>query len=135
MYNQYVNKCPFCGKNHDWQPHYRKSRHDRPTFDDCPLLKRECKKKKVVKHHSTCAKAKGRKKTNTKIVKRGSTGVTGPTGVTGATGPIGDTGATGDTGPTGVGLTGIEAFDPVVSPTYPVGQVVTFNGSTYVVNT
>ncbi|MEC3708512.1 hypothetical protein P9170_19385, partial [Bacillus altitudinis] len=38
-------------------------------------------------------------------------------------------------GPTGVGLTGIEAFDPVVSPTYPVGQVVTFNGSTYVVNT
>ncbi|WP_268438390.1 collagen-like protein, partial [Bacillus altitudinis] len=101
MYNQYDNKCPFCGKNHDWQPHYRKSRHDRLTFDDCPLLKRECKKKKVVKHHSTCAKAKGRKKANNKIVKRGSTGVTGPTGVTGATGPIGDTGATGDTGPTG----------------------------------
>ncbi|MGG0627472.1 collagen-like triple helix repeat-containing protein, partial [Bacillus altitudinis] len=104
MYNQYVNKCPFCGKNHDWQPHYRKSRHDRPTFDDCPLLKRECKKKKVVKHHSTCAKAKGRKKTNTKIVKRGSTG---DTGATGDTGPTGATGVTGDTGPTGAtGVTG-----------------------------
>ncbi|KMY18947.1 hypothetical protein TW93_18330, partial [Bacillus pumilus] len=27
------------------------------------------------------------------------------------------------------------AFDPAVAPTYPVGQVVTFEGGTYIVNT
>ncbi|MEW4195056.1 collagen-like protein [Bacillus altitudinis] len=65
----------------------------------------------------------------------GATGPTGATGDPGATGPTGATGATGPTGATGVGLTGIVVFNPVVAPTYPVGQVVTFNGSTYIVNT
>ncbi|MCM3136650.1 hypothetical protein M3629_28360, partial [Paenibacillus polysaccharolyticus] len=32
------------------------------------------------------------------------------------------------------GFSGIVAFDPAVAPTYPAGQVVTFNGSTYVTN-
>ncbi|MGM0966926.1 MAG: BclA C-terminal domain-containing protein, partial [Bacillota bacterium] len=44
-------------------------------------------------------------------------------------------GATGATGATGVGLTGIVPFDPGAAPGYPVGQVVTNNGSTYIVNT
>ncbi|NIK79833.1 hypothetical protein FHS15_005000 [Paenibacillus castaneae] len=68
----------------------------------------------------------------------GATGVagdTGPTGATGVAGATGATGAVGTTGATGTGLDGIVAFDPLVSPTYPVGQVVTFDGSTYVVNT
>ncbi|MCY7600983.1 collagen-like protein, partial [Bacillus altitudinis] len=47
----------------------------------------------------------------------------------------GATGATGDTGATGVGLAGILAFDPATAPTYPVGQVVTYEGGTYIVNT
>ncbi|KYG33032.1 hypothetical protein AZF04_17900 [Alkalihalobacillus trypoxylicola] len=58
----------------------------------------------------------------------GATGVTGSAGVTGATGIPGPTGAT------GVGLEGVVIFDPVAAPSYPVGQVVTFEGSTYVVN-
>ncbi|MCY7501307.1 collagen-like repeat preface domain-containing protein, partial [Bacillus pumilus] len=62
----------------------------------------------------------------------GGRGRRGPAGPAGAVGPAGPAGPI---GPTGVGLTGIEAFDPVISPTYQVGQVVTFNGSTYVVNT
>ncbi|MGG0049541.1 BclA C-terminal domain-containing protein [Bacillus atrophaeus] len=78
----------------------------------------------------------------------GPTGVTGPTGpaggptgATGATGPAGPTGATGATGPagptgvTGAGLQGIVVFNPLVAPTYTVGQVVLYNGSSYVVNT
>ncbi|MFS0785589.1 hypothetical protein ABC345_04285 [Shouchella sp. 1P09AA] len=56
-------------------------------------------------------------------------------GTTGATGPAGATGPTGPTGATGVGFEGIVPFDAAVAPTYPVGQVVTFNGSTYLVNT
>ncbi|MEH7734804.1 collagen-like repeat preface domain-containing protein, partial [Bacillus pumilus] len=52
----------------------------------------------------------------------------------GRRGPAGPAGPAGPIGPTGVGLTGIVAFDPAVAPTYPVGQVVTFDGSTYVVN-
>ncbi|MGM0966928.1 MAG: hypothetical protein ACQEWS_19440, partial [Bacillota bacterium] len=58
-------------------------------------------------------------------------GPAGPAGVTGAAG----VGATGPTGATGVGLTGIVPFDPAAAPGYPVGQVVTNNGSTYIVNT
>ncbi|WP_282062885.1 hypothetical protein [Bacillus pumilus] len=65
----------------------------------------------------------------------GVTAATGPTGATGDPGATGPTGATGLTGATGVGLAGIVVFNPVVAPTYPVGQVVTFNGSTYIVNT
>ncbi|MGY3837029.1 BclA C-terminal domain-containing protein [Bacillus atrophaeus] len=75
----------------------------------------------------------------------GPTGVTGPTGPAGgptgpagAIGPTGTTGATGPAGPTGVtgaGLQGIVVFNPLVAPTYTVGQVVLYNGSSYVVNT
>ncbi|WP_277714819.1 BclA C-terminal domain-containing protein [Bacillus atrophaeus] len=75
----------------------------------------------------------------------GPTGVTGPTGPaggpTGPAGAIGPTGTTGATGPagttgvTGAGLQGIVVFNPLVAPTYTVGQVVLYNGSSYVVNT
>ncbi|WP_437183596.1 beta strand repeat-containing protein [Shouchella xiaoxiensis] len=65
----------------------------------------------------------------TLIAGAGATGATGADGGTGATGPSGPTGAT------GIGFEGVVAFDPAVAPTYPVGQVVTFNGSTYLVNT
>ncbi|MED4817046.1 collagen-like protein, partial [Bacillus atrophaeus] len=75
----------------------------------------------------------------------GPTGVTGPTGPaggpTGPAGAIGPTGATGATGPagptgaTGAGLQGIVVFNPLVAPTYTVGQVVMYNESSYVVNT
>lgn len=41
----------------------------------------------------------------------------------------------GPTGVTGAGLQGIVVFDPLVAPTYTVGQVVLYNGSSYVVNT
>ncbi|AWD12632.1 BclA C-terminal domain-containing protein [Bacillus velezensis] len=61
----------------------------------------------------------------------------GPTGATGPTGAIGPAGATGPTGPTGVtgaGLQGIFAFNPLIAPTYTTGQVVLYNGSSYVAN-
>ncbi|KDE26544.1 triple helix repeat-containing collagen, partial [Bacillus safensis FO-36b] len=61
----------------------------------------------------------------------GGRGRRGPAGPAGAAGPAGPAGPI---GPTGVGLTGILAFDPAVAPTFPVGQVVTYDGSTYVVN-
>ncbi|ARJ74675.1 hypothetical protein B7941_09185 [Bacillus velezensis] len=67
----------------------------------------------------------------------GPTGATGPTGPTGAIGPAGATGPTGSTGPTGVtgaGLQGIVAFNPLIAPTYTPGQVVLYNGSSYVAN-
>ncbi|AZJ44982.1 BclA C-terminal domain-containing protein [Bacillus velezensis] len=67
----------------------------------------------------------------------GPTGATGPTGPTGAVGPAGATGPTGAIGPTGVtgaGLQGIVAFNPLIAPTYTPGQVVLYNGSSYVVN-
>ncbi|MED4817159.1 BclA C-terminal domain-containing protein, partial [Bacillus atrophaeus] len=50
-------------------------------------------------------------------------------GATGATGTAGPTGAT------GAGLQGIVVFNPLVAPTYTVGQVVMYNESSYVVNT
>ena len=80
---------------------------------------------------------------------QGPQGLVGPTGATGAQGLIGPTGATGvqgevgpqgpqgligPTGPTGVGLSGIVAFNPEDEAGYRVGQVVTYNGSTYIVN-
>ncbi|WP_368237098.1 collagen-like protein [Bacillus velezensis] len=55
----------------------------------------------------------------------------GPTGATGQTGP---TGAIGPTGVTGAGLQGIVAFNPLIAPTYTTGQVVLYNGSSYVAN-
>ncbi|MBR0592510.1 hypothetical protein [Bacillus pumilus] len=64
----------------------------------------------------------------------GRRGPAGPAGAVGAVGPAGPAGPAGATGATGVGLTGIVAFNPAVAPTYPVGQVVTFDGSTYLVN-
>ncbi|GAF12414.1 flagellar hook-length control protein FliK [Bacillus sp. JCM 19045] len=57
-----------------------------------------------------------------------------PTGATGI-GWTGATGPTGVTGPTGMGFGAIEPFDITRAPGYEVGQVVTFQGSTYVVNT
>ncbi|MFK8881808.1 BclA C-terminal domain-containing protein [Bacillus velezensis] len=71
----------------------------------------------------------------------GPTGATGPTGPaggpagpTGAIGPAGATGPTGPTGVTGAGLQGIVAFNPLSAPTYTTGQVVLYNGSSYVAN-
>ncbi|AUJ62066.1 collagen-like protein [Bacillus velezensis] len=70
----------------------------------------------------------------------GPTGAIGPAGATGPTGAIGPAGATGPTGPigptgvTGAGLQGIVAFNPLTAPTYTTGQVVLYNGSSYVAN-
>ncbi|WP_416806575.1 BclA C-terminal domain-containing protein [Bacillus velezensis] len=61
----------------------------------------------------------------------GPTGATGPTGPTGAIGPAG---SIGPTGVTGAGLQGIVAFNPLIAPTYTTGQVVLYNGSSYVAN-
>ncbi|MFS0781699.1 BclA C-terminal domain-containing protein [Bacillus sp. 1P06AnD] len=61
----------------------------------------------------------------------GATGATGAAGATGATGP---TGATGATGPTGIGLNNAVLFNAVVAPTYPAGQIVLYNGSTFLTN-
>ncbi|MFP3888653.1 collagen-like protein, partial [Priestia filamentosa] len=58
-----------------------------------------------------------------------ATGVAGPTGLTGSTGV---TGPTGLTGATGIGLDGVVPFDPATAPSYPAGQVVTYNGSLYI---
>ncbi|QPV78877.1 BclA C-terminal domain-containing protein [Bacillus velezensis] len=55
-------------------------------------------------------------------------------GPTGATGPTGPAGAIGPTGVTGAGLQGIVAFNPLIAPTYTTGQVVLYNGSSYVAN-
>nr|WP_254705094.1 MULTISPECIES: collagen-like protein [Bacillus amyloliquefaciens group] len=49
-------------------------------------------------------------------------------------GPTGPTGAIGPTGVTGAGLQGIVAFNPLIAPTYTTGQVVLYNGSSYVAN-
>ncbi|MFP3844779.1 collagen-like domain-containing protein, partial [Priestia filamentosa] len=56
-------------------------------------------------------------------------GVTGPTGIQG---PSGVTGVPGPTGATGVGLDGVVPFDPAAAPSYPAGQLVTYNGSLYI---
>ncbi|EKF36908.1 Collagen alpha-4(VI) chain, partial [Bacillus xiamenensis] len=64
----------------------------------------------------------------------GQVGPAGPAGPVGQVGPAGPVGPVGPAGPTGVGLTGIVAFDQAAAPTYPIGQVVTYEGSTYVVN-
>ncbi|MEC3612275.1 collagen-like protein, partial [Bacillus velezensis] len=64
----------------------------------------------------------------------GPTGATGPTGAIGPAGATGPTGPTGPTGVTGAGLQGIVAFNPLSAPTYTTGQVVLYNGSSYVAN-
>ncbi|MFD2117856.1 collagen-like protein [Paenibacillus yanchengensis] len=66
----------------------------------------------------------------------GPAGLAGPTGATGpagATGPIGPTGATGATGATGVGMQNIIMYNSAAAPNYQLGQVVSFNGSSYIV--
>ncbi|KYG31280.1 collagen-like domain-containing protein [Priestia endophytica] len=50
----------------------------------------------------------------------------------GADGPTGNTGTPGPTGATGIGLDGIVPFDPAAAPSYPAGQLVTYNGSLYI---
>ncbi|MGG0366067.1 hypothetical protein ABEZ58_06900, partial [Priestia endophytica] len=64
----------------------------------------------------------------TLLAAAGATGVTGPTGLAGVTGPTGLTGAT------GIGLDGVVPFDPAAAPSYPAGQLVTYNGSLYIVD-
>ncbi|MES5056322.1 BclA C-terminal domain-containing protein [Bacillus velezensis] len=64
----------------------------------------------------------------------GPTGATGPTGAIGPAGTTGPTGPIGPTGVTGAGLQGIVAFNPLTAPTYTTGQVVLYNGSSYVAN-
>ncbi|OZQ79941.1 collagen-like repeat preface domain-containing protein, partial [Paenibacillus sp. VTT E-133291] len=59
-------------------------------------------------------------------------GATGPQGPQGLQGPQGPQGLQGPQGSTGAGLQGIVVFNPAQSPSYPAGQVVTFNGSTYI---
>ncbi|MED4129410.1 hypothetical protein P5F74_14835, partial [Shouchella miscanthi] len=56
-------------------------------------------------------------------------------GWTGATGSPGPTGFTGATGPTGAGFEGAEAFNPGNASGYMLGQIVTHDGNTYLVNT
>lgn len=53
-------------------------------------------------------------------------------GATGPQGPQRPQGPQGPRGSTGAGLQGIVVFNPAQSPLYPAGQVVTFNGSTYI---
>ncbi|WP_216700869.1 BclA C-terminal domain-containing protein, partial [Priestia filamentosa] len=56
----------------------------------------------------------------TLLAAAGATGITGPTGLAGVTGA------------TGIGLDGVVPFDLAASPSYPAGQVVTYNGSLYI---
>ena len=61
--------------------------------------------------------------------------VNGPVGVPGSSPDytlLLASGPTGATGATGVGLSGAVAFDAALSSGYPAGQVVTYNGSTYI---
>ncbi|MED4071126.1 hypothetical protein P4602_07620, partial [Priestia endophytica] len=62
----------------------------------------------------------------TLLASRGATGPAGPTGVSGAPGP------TGPQGSTGLGLEGVVPFSVASAPSYPAGQVVTYNGSLYI---
>ncbi|PCK22646.1 hypothetical protein CEY02_03605, partial [Bacillus pumilus] len=52
-----------------------------------------------------------------------------------AAGSAGVKGDKGPTGATGIGLTGIVDFDLATVSTHTLGQVVTYKGSTYMVNT
>ncbi|WP_262417214.1 hypothetical protein [Bacillus pumilus] len=119
MYNQFDHKCPFCGKYHE-QPHYKRSRHDRPQRRDCPFIKQELSKQNRPQGNPPCHSVKGEK--HSKPIQRvGRRGPPGPAGPTGPTGPAG-------------GLTGAVPFNPSQSQDYEAGQVVTFNGSTYIAN-
>ncbi|QOS79931.1 collagen-like repeat preface domain-containing protein [Paenibacillus sp. JNUCC31] len=60
--------------------------------------------------------------------------VNGPTGLPGSSPDYTLFVSGGTTGATGAGLTGSVPFDQALAPTYPAGQVVTFNGSTYITN-
>ncbi|MGG0661785.1 collagen-like protein, partial [Bacillus altitudinis] len=180
LYNQFDHKCPFCGRYHE-QPHYKRSRHDRPQRRDCPFIKQEHSKQNRPQGDPSCAKGEKQSKIIQRVGRRGPAGPVGPTGPTGPAGGLtgvlpfnpsqsqdyeagqvvtynGSTyiakvdapsgipglspdytllaasGKTGPTGPTGVGLSGIETYDPERASMYSVGQVVTYEGGTYIVN-
>lgn len=63
-----------------------------------------------------------------------ATGNTGAIGVRGATGPRGVTGITGARGSSGLGLLGGVTFDPILAAFYFAGEVVYFQGNTYLAN-
>ncbi|MEH7737606.1 hypothetical protein V7203_10095, partial [Bacillus pumilus] len=180
LYNQFDHKCPFCGKYHE-EPHYKRSRHDRPLRRDCPYIKQEHSKQNRPQGDPSCAKGEKQPKIIQRVGRRGPAGPAGPTGPTGPAGgltgalsfnpsqsqdyeagqvvtfngstyiakvdaPLGipglspdykllaASGETGPTGPTGIGLSGIEAYDPARASTYSIGQVVTYEGGTYIVD-
>lgn len=64
----------------------------------------------------------------------GIAGLQGLTGATGANGIHGASGITGGTGSTGLGLNGQVVYNAGAASSYPAGQIVSYNGSTYVVN-
>lgn len=64
---------------------------------------------------------------------QGPVGPIGPQGVQGDPGPVGPQGPAGPVGPAG-GLYNLVAFDAGAASTYPIGQPVSYNGSTYVVS-
>ncbi|MFP3809920.1 collagen-like repeat preface domain-containing protein, partial [Bacillus sp. SIMBA_005] len=122
-----MKRCRYCGKSCTSNSHYNKRGRWYDSYKDDGWECDSCKKGKSGKPG--------------KPVKNPCCGkdpcvcvIQGPPGGRGRRGPAGPAGPAGATGATGVGLTGIVAFDPAVAPTYPVGQVVTFDGSTYVVN-
>lgn len=79
LYNQFEHKCPFCGKYHE-QPHYKRSRHDRPRKRDCPFIKQEYIKQNISQGNHPCHIAKGIKqsKPNQRAGPRGLAGPAGP---------------------------------------------------------
>lgn len=78
-------------------------------------------KTKQVSRESPCEKGEKQSKTIQRVGRRGPAGSAGPAGPTRPTGPSG-------------GLTGALPFNPSQSQDYEAGQVVTFNGSTYIAN-
>ena len=63
----------------------------------------------------------------------GPQGVQGDPGIQGDPGPAGPQGPAGPVGPQG-GLYNLVVFNPGDAPTYPIGQPVSYNGSTYTVS-
>lgn len=62
----------------------------------------------------------------------GPQGLRGDIGPTGATGPTGPQGEQGQRGATGLGFLGVKIFNAEEALKYPEGQVVVYNGSSYV---
>lgn len=61
LYNQFDHKCPFCGKYHE-QPHYKRSRHDRPQRRDCPFINQEHSKQNRSRGNPPVKKEKNNQK-------------------------------------------------------------------------